>query len=68
MKSSEEGMKRKLKYFFPDDEVPMIKIDNVQPGRYGLWTKVVGAFKYIHKHHRNDYDWVLRADDDTCNI
>ncbi|XP_059488129.1 glycoprotein-N-acetylgalactosamine 3-beta-galactosyltransferase 1-like isoform X2 [Neocloeon triangulifer] len=51
-----------------DSDVPTIKIENVQSERYGLWTKVVGAYKYIHKYHREEYDWVLRADDDTYAI
>ncbi|XP_059487145.1 glycoprotein-N-acetylgalactosamine 3-beta-galactosyltransferase 1-like [Neocloeon triangulifer] len=51
-----------------DPEVPTIKIDKVQPGRSGLWTKVVGAYKYVQKHHRDEYDWVLRADDDSYAI
>ncbi|XP_059488082.1 glycoprotein-N-acetylgalactosamine 3-beta-galactosyltransferase 1-like isoform X2 [Neocloeon triangulifer] len=39
--------------------------EGVKTGREGLWSKTVAAFKYVHENCSDEYDWVMKADDDT---
>ncbi|XP_059488952.1 glycoprotein-N-acetylgalactosamine 3-beta-galactosyltransferase 1-like [Neocloeon triangulifer] len=48
-----------------DESLPALKLPGVRPGRDGLWSKTVAAFKYVYENCSGEYDWVLKADDDS---
>ena len=47
-----------------DPELPAIKLDVVED-RYNLWNKTKNAFTFIYDNHLQEYDWFVKADDDT---
>ncbi|CAH8855468.1 unnamed protein product [Trichobilharzia szidati] len=59
------------KYLFisseKDEKLPSIAAVNKE-GRDMLWNKTAEAIKYIAKHYINDYDYFLKADDDSYVI
>ena len=63
--------KRCDKLLFVSDEAndtfPAIGVKS-QPGRNHLTAKTMRAFDYIYKHHFDDADWFMKADDDTFVI
>ena len=50
-----------------DHNLPAIKL-NVTEGYDKLWDKTKKAFQNVYKNHYQDYDWFLKADDDTYMI
>ncbi|KAI6237969.1 N-acetylgalactosaminide beta-1,3-galactosyltransferase [Aphelenchoides besseyi] len=57
------------KYFFVTAGNGLPSVDlNVTAGRNHLFEKSKRAFKYLYDTDLNDYDWFLKADDDTFVI
>ena len=47
-----------------DEDLPTVKL-KVGEGRDHLWGKTKNAFKHVYQNHFEEYDWFVKADDDT---
>ncbi|XP_030377836.1 glycoprotein-N-acetylgalactosamine 3-beta-galactosyltransferase 1-like [Scaptodrosophila lebanonensis] len=47
-----------------DKDLPIVAL-NVTEGYWSLWGKTRESFRYVYERYFRDYDWFLKADDDT---
>lgn len=47
-----------------DDDLDIV-ISPFPENRNALWNKTKFAFNYMHRNYINEYDWFLKADDDS---
>ncbi|XP_030372216.1 glycoprotein-N-acetylgalactosamine 3-beta-galactosyltransferase 1 [Scaptodrosophila lebanonensis] len=50
-----------------DEALGIVRLD-VEEGRENLYLKVKASLEYIYERYLDDYDWFLKADDDTYVI
>ena len=50
------------------NDIPILPLKNIQGGYDHLTQKVALAFLYAYEHYFNDFDWFVKADDDTYLI
>ena len=48
-----------------DPHLGAVKLLGAEEGRQGLWGKTKRAFKYVYENHFDEYEWFMKADDDT---
>jgi Fringe-like len=50
---------------FPDDDLGEVLLVNVTEEHRFLWGKTKHGLQQVYENYGNDYDWFLKADDDT---
>ena len=50
-----------------DEKLGAVKLD-IEENYQNLWGKTKQAFKYCYDNHFHEYDWFMKADDDTFVI
>lgn len=49
-------------------QFPLAPIGNITQGYGHLTQKATAAFRFVYERHRDDFDWFVKADDDTYLI
>ena len=53
-------------YFRSDSSLPAVGFQLPGPeSRHQLWNKANQTLRYVYQNYLNEYDWFLKADDDT---
>ena len=53
-------------YFRSDSSLPAVGFQLPGPeSRQQLWNKANQTLRYVYQNYLNEYDWFLKADDDT---
>ena len=53
---------------FEDSSIPTMNLEGVPAGYDHLTAKTMVGFDYVYKHYSDQYDWFMKADDDTFVI
>ncbi|XP_042238160.1 glycoprotein-N-acetylgalactosamine 3-beta-galactosyltransferase 1-like [Homarus americanus] len=51
-----------------DEELPLLTVPHASRGRDGLWNKTRDSFRHAYLHYLDDFEWFVKADDDTYLI
>merc|ERR1712004_888282 len=51
-----------------DAEIPTITLPGIIPKYEHLWSKTLVTFQYLYTNYLTQFDWFLKADDDTYII
>ncbi|XP_042866354.1 glycoprotein-N-acetylgalactosamine 3-beta-galactosyltransferase 1-like [Penaeus japonicus] len=49
-------------------DLPLLTVPHATTDRSGLWNKTRDAFRHAYLHYYEDFDWFVKADDDTYFI